>query len=205
MLKERFFRRVVKLRTDVASTPELPFSECLTQEQIEGELSKLGISYRDRIYSPWTTIWIFLSQVLSPDHSCREALARFAAFRAVRDLPSCSTETSSYCEVTTLARRTAGAMTRQTGRELHEQSLVGWKFHGRDIQTVDGSIISMPDTPENADFFSKNQNQKGRIGFPLARIVVLICLATGAVLDLVIGERGKLTGERSRFAVCNTG
>ena len=201
MLKERFFRQVVKLRAEVASTPELPFSRCLTQEQIEAELDNLGRSYRERIYSPWATIWIFLSQVLSPDHSCREALARFAAFRAARGLPPCSTETGSYCEARQrLPAELLAQLTRQTGRELHEQALVGWKFHGRDIQTVDGSIISMPDTADNADFFGKNRNQKGRIGFPLARIVVRICLATGAVLDLAIGSyRGKRTGELSLF------
>lgn len=201
MLKGRFFRRVVKLRAQFASTPELPFSECLTQEQIEAELSKLGASYRDRVYPPWATTWIFLSQVLGQDHSCREAVARYAAFRTARGLPACSTETGSYCDARQrVPEELLAQLTRQTSRELHDQALGEWKFHGRDVQMVDGSIVSMPDTPDNAAFFGKAQNQKGRVGFPLARIVVLICLATGAVLELAIGPyRGKRTGELSLF------
>ena len=37
----------------------------------------------DRIYSPLVTLWVFLGQVLSADHSCRAAVARLIAHRAV--------------------------------------------------------------------------------------------------------------------------
>ena len=45
----------------------------------------------------------------------------------------------------------------------------------------------MPDTPENQAAYPQHFRQKRGCGFPMARVVVLLSLATGAVLDLAIG------------------
>jgi hypothetical protein len=56
----------------------------------------------------------------------------------------------------------------------------------------------MPDTPENQADFPQLDSQKPGLGFPIARMVVLISLATGAVLDYSLGAyQGKGTGETS--------
>ena len=56
----------------------------------------------------------------------------------------------------------------------------------------------MPDTPANQRAYPQPRQQKAGCGFPIARVVVLICLATGCVLDAAIGgARGKLTGEHA--------
>jgi hypothetical protein len=56
--------------------------------------------------------------------------------------------------------------------------------------------VSMPDTPENQAEYPQHTLQKPGCGFPIARIVVLISLAIGSVLDAAIGAgKGKLTGE----------
>lgn len=63
---------------------------------------------------------------------------------------------------------------------------------------VDGTTVSMPDTPKNQQAYPQHPNQKAGCGFPIARIVVLLSLATGAALDLAIGPwSGKLTGENA--------
>ena len=43
------------------------------------------------------TVWVFLSQCLSPDHSCRDAVARLIAWRVARGLHPCSADTGAYC------------------------------------------------------------------------------------------------------------
>lgn len=54
----------------------------------------------------------------------------------------------------------------------------------------------MPDTPENQAVYPQPSTQAPAVGFPLARLVMVICLATGAALDAAIGpHRGKGTGE----------
>jgi hypothetical protein len=63
---------------------------------------------------------------------------------------------------------------------------------------ADGSTVRMPDTAENQEVYPQHAGQKPGCGFPLARIVVLLTLATGCVLDAAVGaSRGKLTGEHA--------
>ena len=61
---------------------------------------------------------------------------------------------------------------------------------------ADGSHVSMPDTPENQAVYPQPPTQQPGLGFPLARVVVLLSLATGACHDLAIAPyEGKGTGE----------
>jgi hypothetical protein len=88
------------------------------------------------------------------------------------------------------------ALTRQTGRLLGEKALAQWLWRGRTVKLVDGTGISMPDTPENQQRYPQPSTQAPGVGFPLARLVMVICLATGAALDAAIGPHsGKGTGE----------
>src|SRR3954467_2735432 len=94
----------------------LPFADSLSELSILDALNEHGVKYRDRLYSPVTTIWGFLSQVLSDDHSCRDTVSRVIAHRAASGLEPCSPNTASYCDararlptavLRSLARRTA--------------------------------------------------------------------------------------------------
>ena len=88
----------------------------------------------------------------------------------------------------TLARRTAG--------ELQAAAAEEWKWNGRSVFIADGSHVSMPDTPENQATYPQPEVQRPGIGFPLARLTVLLSLATGACHDLAIAPyAGKGTGE----------
>src|SRR5213078_2469168 len=72
----------------------------------------------------------------------------------------------------------------------------GWRWNGRRVFIADGSHVSMPDTPENQASYPQPEAQQPGIGFPLARLAVLLSLATGACHDLAIAPyAGKGTGE----------
>jgi hypothetical protein len=63
---------------------------------------------------------------------------------------------------------------------------------------VDGTTVSMPDTPENQKMYPQPEGQKEGVGFPIARLVAIISLSCGAVLDVAIGPyKGKETGEHA--------
>src|SRR5919205_339761 len=105
-----------RLRARFARNEGLPFADVLTEPRIREVLDEHGVASRDRVFTPITTIWGFLSQVLSDDHSCRDAVTRIIAHRAASGLPACSPNTASYCNargrvatavLSTLARRTA--------------------------------------------------------------------------------------------------
>jgi hypothetical protein len=152
---------------------------------------------RDRIFTPLVTLAAFLGQIVAEDHSCQAALDRLIAWRLARGLPACSADTGGYCKARQrLPEALLPRLARDTADRLGEQAPQGWLFHGRRVVIADGTTVSMPDTPENQAEYPQHGLQKPGCGFPLARIVVLIALATGGVLDAAIGAgKGKLTGE----------
>jgi len=116
-------------------------------------------------------------------------------------LSRCSTDSGSYCEARQkLPVALLQRLVQKTGRELQGQTPAEWLFHGRQVKVVDGTTVSMPDTAANTTAFDKPRNQRGPGPFPVARLLVLLCLATGAALEVVIGPcRGKKTGELSLY------
>jgi hypothetical protein len=201
MVQGRFFRKIAELRDRFDKMPELPFAEVLQQYRLRDRLDELKVVYRERIYSPCVTLWMFLSQVLHPDQSCNAAVARLLAFRIAQGQPACSADNSSYCQARQrLPEALVEDLVGDTGAAVHEQAPAAWQVQGRPVKIVDGSTISMPDTPANSAAFGKPRNQRGSCGFPVARLVVLLCWATGAVLEAALGPyRGKNSGELTLF------
>jgi hypothetical protein len=137
--------------------------------------------------------------VLGDDHSCQAAVGRLIAWRAARGLPPCSADTGGYCKARRrLPEALLPRLARDTADRVRDSAPGPWLFHGRRVVLADGTSVSMPDTPANQAAYPQHFSQKRGCGFPLARVVVLIRLATGCVLDAAIGgARGKLTGERA--------
>src|SRR4051795_12211489 len=186
-----------RLRARFARNDGLPFADVLTEAGIRAALDEHGVRYRDRVFGPATTIWGFLSQVLSDDQSCRDAVSRIIAHRAAGGLPTCSPSTASYCDARgRLPIGVLRALARRTAEELQAAAAEAWKWNGRSVFIADGSYVSMPDTPENRAAYPQPVVQQPGIGFPLARVAVLLSLATGACRDLAIAPyAGKGTGE----------
>src|SRR3954454_4025009 len=189
--------RLDQLRARLARDDGLPFADVLTESRVHEALDEHGVRYRDRVYNPVTTTWGFLSQVLSDDHSCRDAVARIIAHRAASGLETCSPNTASYCNAR--GRLPTGVLrnlAKRTARELQAGTAPEWKWNGRSVFIADGSHVSMPDTPENQEVYPQPPTQQPGVGFPLARVVVLLSLATGACHDLAMAPyEGKGTGE----------
>ena len=72
---------------------ELPLSNILSEDMVSEVLKDTECSWVDKIYTPPVTLWVFLSQVLSQDHSCRAAVARLIAHRLAQGQSSCSAKT----------------------------------------------------------------------------------------------------------------
>src|SRR3954463_12576563 len=77
-----------QLRDRFARDEGLPFADVLTEASIRDVLHEHAVKYRDRVFDPVTTIWGFLSQVLSDDHTCRGAVSRIIAHQAANGLGS---------------------------------------------------------------------------------------------------------------------
>lgn len=198
---ERSFRQVELLRRQFAQAKGLPFHDILAAEQVQQVLAESNVCFRDRIFAPLVTISTFLTQVLDPDHSMRQAVARLIAHRVSVGLSACSSDTRAYSKARQrLPEKVFADLTRCTGRDLMLEAPAHWCWRGRDVKLVDGSTLSMPDTPANQKAYPQSASQQPGVGFPVLRIVALFSLAVGTVLDVAMGPyKGKQTGETALF------
>jgi putative transposase len=190
-------RQFDSLREHLDRHPGLPFLDHLSPARVNASCRERGHTWRPRIYTPWITLGLFLSQVVSDDHSCDDAVDRFQKYRSDRGLSAVSADTTSYCEARArLPEPIFWDLVRQTGRSIHQQANTSWLFQGRSVKIVDGSTVSMPDTPENQAAYPQPTTQKPGVGFPIARLLVVFSLAVGTVLEAAVGPyQGKQTSE----------
>lgn len=172
------------LRRQFLQDGDLPFTDVLTEPVIAQALAALT-GWLDRIFSPLVTLWVFLGQVLSADHSCRAAVARLLAHRLARGQGRCSPRTGAYCQARRrLPESFFADVACSVGRRLDDQAERRWLWQGRRVYLFDGTTVTMPDTPENQAAYPQVYNQKPGLGFPIARLGALISLACGAVVNL---------------------
>ena len=183
-----WFRQQVRfLQHQFLQDGDLPFTNVLTEAVVGQALQAVEFLWKDRIYTPLVTLWVFLGQVLSRDHSCRAAVARLIVHRVSRGQPPCSAETGAYCQARKrLPQEFIAAVARKTGQALDNDARQHWLWKGRRVLAYDGSTVSMPDTPENQHVYPQPPQQQLGLGFPLARMAAFFSLSCGAVLDLAI-------------------
>lgn len=195
-LKQMQQQRVSQLTRDAHS---YEFFNELTKPELLDILEEGMPAYRERLFPPATTLSIFMAQLLSPDSSCQAAVNRHVVERVANGLSECSTHTGAYCKarsrlplplMQSLVRHTADLMVASTGTT--------WRWRGRTVKMVDGSTVTMPDTPKNQALYPQSGIQAPGLGFPIARVAALLCLGTGAVIDTAMGPcRGKGESEQS--------
>lgn len=180
-------------------TSVAPFRRILSDRIIVDYLKDAGYSWRDRVYTPLIVFWAMIVQALNDDHSCAYAVDNVMQWlrsrkapgqRRNRKVPRASPITGSYCRAR--ARLPLGlfsAMARLIAREFAALVPAENKLWGRDIYLVDATTASTPDTPELAEEFGKHHGGRNRseFPFPIARLVALVSLTSGAVMDMAIG------------------
>ena len=195
----RLRRQLQFLQGQYLQGGELPLRSLLSESVVAQALSTIHTEWRDRIYPPLVTLWVFLGQVISADHSCRAAVARLVAHRVSQGLSACSSRTGAYCRARMrLPEEFFATITRSLGRQLEDEAQEKWLWRGRHVYMFDGSTVSMPDTAANQAEYPQTHKSKPGAGFPIARIGVITSLACGAVLDFgICPYAGKGTGEVS--------
>jgi hypothetical protein len=183
-----------------AQAPGLPFQEVLTAAHIEHVAAAEGVAFGaapGNIYSVAVTLWAFLAQVLSKEKACVAAVARLLVLRTALDLGPCAAETGAYCKARAkLPERFLQRLTLDVGQQVERAAPAGWCWKGRHVFLADGSTVTMPDTPANQQAYPQPRTQQPGLGFPIARVVVLLALATAVLTGAAIGPYvGKKQGE----------
>jgi len=175
------------------------FDSQLSKESIHEACCALGHEFRDRIFSPAITVWMFIGQILSSDQSCRDAISRLNVWRVARGKKPAATESTSYVEARQrLPEQLLLELARTSGADCANQSRSNWLWKDRVVKTVDGSTVTMPDTMDNQREYPQSKAQELGVGFPIMRLVMVFSLAAGAVLEIATGKySGKQVGETS--------
>lgn len=144
--------------------------------------------HRERLYPPTVTLAMFITQALSADGSCQDVVNAWLARRSAEGLRDHSARTAGYCKARSrLPQTMVSELVRYTGRSMSEQAAMSWRWCGRSVKLMDGTTVSMPDTPLNQARYPQSARQLEGVGFPLARMVGVICLSSGAILDAALG------------------
>ena len=164
--------------------------EILSLEHVEEQCRRAGHRWRDSFWSPSVTLLTFLLQVLSGEKTLRAAVASVLAQLADQGVaPLPSADPSAYCQ----ARRrlplgVVGRLSDELASRMQAQVGEEYRWHGHQVKKVDGTMVSMPDTPGLQRAFPQPKSQKPGCGFPNARLVVLFSWATGAAIREAVGN-----------------
>jgi hypothetical protein len=148
----------------------------LDRSTVERLCGELGHHWRDRQLDPYTTLHLFILQILNQN-------------TAMTHLPHLSGErfsASAYCQARQrlplkLLERLVGQFNRHlTGADG------GPRWHGHRVLLEDGSGFSMPDTAELQAYFGQPGNQKPGCGFPVAHLLAVFDAETGLLHHVLV-------------------
>ena len=196
---QTFQTQVHRLRTTTGTTLhqfEALFSPWIARHRLAQQEEKAHS--RDRCWNLRLVFWTFLWQVAQVGSSCREAIrqAQSICRLAGRTIPP--DQSSPYCQ-------SRGNIPVEVLQQIHEsvvdeaEALVAQKdrWCGHRVFAVDGSTVTLEDTPENQQAFPQQSVQKPGCGFPIMRLVALFSLATGMITAWATGHW--LTSEITLF------
>lgn len=165
----------------------LPFRKLLPESEIEQVLLEEKVQYRNCVFTPAVTLWAFLSQVLEPDKSLRNAVSRVITWLSAAGATLPSSDTGAYSKARSrLGEKIFQKLFRKTADGIESQVPESDLWCGRPVRALDGTSVLMSDTAENQDAYPQHSNQRQGCGFPIAKLVVMFSLCTGAVLNMMI-------------------
>lgn len=148
-----------------------------------------GAMSRNRLFSKENTFWAFFSQVLDADGGCMEVIRKLQSYASIKGVKIPSSSTASYCTARKkLPEQMLSDILVHTADRLELMPESGL-LNNRRVIVVDGTGVSMPDTPQNQAVWPQLSSQKPGCGFPTARICACFSLASGALLSYAIGNK----------------
>jgi len=150
---------------------------------------KVGVMSRRRLFSKENTFWAFFSQILDAGGGCKEVIRKLQAYASIKGIAFPSSSTASYCTARKkLDIQTLTDIFEHTTRQQERLARTG-RLNSRRVIVVDGTGVSMPDTPENQEVWPQSASQQPGCGFPAARICACFSLTNGALLSYATGNK----------------
>jgi len=176
LLKQKSFKQIGEV-----------FDKFIANSLLKPESS--GAMSRRRLFSKENTFWAFFSQVLDADGGCKEVIRKLQSYASIKGVKVPSSSTAAYCAARKkLDESMLDDILTHTAERLEKIPETGL-MNNRRVIVVDGTGISMPDTPANQEIWPQSSTQKPGCGFPVARICACFSLKSGALLSYALGNK----------------
>ena len=148
-----------------------------------------GLNSRERLYTLRLTCECFLWQSLQCNTACREVVRQVQALARLRGWGAVDEGTSAYIQARQrIPQECLEAVLAATARAAEQRAGSSPWLQRRPVKAVDGSSVQLPDTAANQKAYPQPTGQKPGCGFPVMKLVGLFSLASGALLDVVMGN-----------------
>ncbi len=155
--------------------------DLLGDQEIELVCRRLGHNWRDRIFTPAVTVRSMVHRALNPDKSIRAVVTDLAV---VDDRLTQTPADASWCEARSrLPDGMWPVLLQQSVKRLERLTSGHFLYRHRPIFLIDGSTLSMPDTPELVEHFGYSCCRHGLSRFPLGRITFIVLAGANGVWD----------------------
>ena len=125
--KTRLFQLKTHRDRLLAGAADSSLSQVMDSSACQTILSQC-VAYRERIYTPFQTVFTFIKQVLHPDKSCRHAVAGVVVEHTALKNKTVSPHTGSYCKA---RYRLPGSVVKALVIETGTSSLKKHRINGR--------------------------------------------------------------------------
>ena len=150
----------------------------LTPARVRQACRAAGHRWRDRVLDPVTTVHLFVLQVLHRNTACA----------SLPHLSGRAFAAPAYCQARArLPLAVCEALVRGVAAAIRPLTDGAGRWRGHRTWFVDGTGVSMPDTPELAGAFGYAVNQRAGCGFPVAKLVALFHAGTGLLQQVLHG------------------
>jgi hypothetical protein len=148
-----------------------------------------GPNSRERLFTVRLTCECWLWQMLKPRTACREVVRQVQALACAQGKGSVDDCASAYIQARQrLPQECLERVLAATAQAAERRVAPSPRLQGRPVKVVDGSSVQLPDTAANQKEYPQPSGQKAGCGFPVLKLVVLFSLASGALLDVVLGN-----------------
>lgn len=142
-----------------------------------------GCFSRRRLFDFGTTFQAFLWQVLQGQASCREAVRQVQTSRFASSDKIPETSTVAYCQARSrLPMKRLQEINSAVQKKINRITRQEDRWMGREVKILDGTAVTMDDTPKNAAAYAYGSGQAPGCGFPIMHLVGIFSLSSGAWL-----------------------
>lgn len=148
-----------------------------------------GPNSRERLFTLRLTCECFLWQMLKPRTACREVVRQVQALACLQGKGAVDESASAYIQARRrLPQECLERILAATAQAAERRASARTSLQGRPVKVVDGSSVQAPDTAANQKEYPQPSGLKPGCGFPVLKLVVLFSLASGALLEVVLGN-----------------